>query len=126
MDMDEDDDLYQPEEPKVEQDEEKKLKAEELEEGEEEDESGAMDEDDDDDSVRDFDTFSSKMPATCMLISWIAGYRHHHRAKRWHKGSATTVCRPQARRAPRTLCETPVGVAIFTDSSTIAKQNIAT
>lgn len=53
MDMDEDDDLYQPEEPKVEPEEEKKHKAEELEEGEEEDESGAMDEDDDeDDSVR--------------------------------------------------------------------------
>lgn len=57
MDMDEDDDLYLPEEPKIEHDEEKKLKAEELEEGEEEDESGAMDEDDDDDSVRDFGPF---------------------------------------------------------------------
>lgn len=91
MDMDEDDDLYQPEEPKIEQDEEKKLKAEELEEGEEEDESGAMDEDDDDDSVRDFDL--SKCAIARILTLWILGYRHHHRTKRWHKGSATTVCR---------------------------------
>lgn len=89
--MDEDDDLYQPEEPKIEQDEEKKLKAEELEEGEEEDESGAMDEDDDDDSVRDFDPFVSKCATICMLILWFSGYRHHHRAKRWHKGSAAAV-----------------------------------
>lgn len=54
MEMDEgDDDLYEPEEPKVEQHDKKRTvsKTEELEEGEEEDESGAMDEDDDD-SVR--------------------------------------------------------------------------
>lgn len=53
MEMDEGDDLYEPEEPKVDH-EDKKLpvsKTDELEEGEEEDESGAMDEDDDD-SVR--------------------------------------------------------------------------
>lgn len=53
MEMDEGDDLYEPEEPKVSQDDKKPTvsKTEELEEGEEEDESGAMDEDDDD-SVR--------------------------------------------------------------------------
>ncbi|KAM0465081.1 hypothetical protein ACHAPV_002076 [Trichoderma viride] len=62
MDMDEDDDLYLPEEPKIEQDEEKKLKAEELEEGEEEDESGAMDEDDDDDS--DIDIITERKDGT--------------------------------------------------------------
>lgn len=94
MDMDEDDDLYQPEEPKIEQDEEKRIKAEELEEGEEEDESGAMDEDDDDDSVRDFGPFCRKWATIRLLMLWIAGYRHHYRAKRRHKGSATTVCRP--------------------------------
>ncbi|KAM0257846.1 hypothetical protein ACHAQJ_004150 [Trichoderma viride] len=62
MDMDEDDDLYQPEEPKLEQDEEKKVKTEELEEGEEEDESGAMDEDDDDDS--DIDIITERKDGT--------------------------------------------------------------
>lgn len=53
MEMDEGDDLYEPEEPKVEIEDDKKppSKSEELEEGEEEDESGAMDEDDDE-SVR--------------------------------------------------------------------------
>lgn len=51
MDIDEDDDLYVPEEPKVETTEEKKPKFDDLEEGEEEDEGAAMDEDDDD-SVR--------------------------------------------------------------------------
>ncbi|OAA46159.1 Pre-mRNA polyadenylation factor Fip1 [Metarhizium rileyi] len=54
MEMDEgDDDLYEPEEPKVEHDEKKSAisKNEELEEGEEEDESGAMDEDDDDSDI---------------------------------------------------------------------------
>ncbi|GAO17373.1 hypothetical protein UVI_02038930 [Ustilaginoidea virens] len=53
MEMDEGDDLYEPEEPKVEQETNKNpvSKTEELEEGEEEDESGAMDEDEDD-SVR--------------------------------------------------------------------------
>lgn len=49
MEIDEDDDIYVPEEPKVEN-EEPKPKAEDLEEGEEED--SAMDEDSDDDSVR--------------------------------------------------------------------------
>ena len=52
MEMDDGDDLYEPEEPKVEQNEEKKAhvasKAEDLESGEEEDEGAAMDEDDDD------------------------------------------------------------------------------
>ncbi|KAJ4859103.1 fip1 motif domain-containing protein [Trichoderma breve] len=62
MDMDEDDDLYQPEEPKIEHDEEKKPKVEELEEGEEEDESGAMDEDDDDDS--DIDIITERKDGT--------------------------------------------------------------
>ncbi len=55
MEMDEDDDIYVPEEPTFEPEEDKKpiaTKTEELEEGEEEDESGAMDEDDDEDSVR--------------------------------------------------------------------------
>ncbi|KID88709.1 Pre-mRNA polyadenylation factor Fip1 [Metarhizium guizhouense ARSEF 977] len=54
MEMDEgDDDLYEPEEPKVEQHDKKRTvsKTEELEEGEEEDESGAMDEDDDDSDI---------------------------------------------------------------------------
>lgn len=58
MEMDEDDDIYVPEEPNVEPAEEKPATAttrEDLEEGEEEDESGAMDEDDDDDSVRNPD-----------------------------------------------------------------------
>lgn len=52
MDMDEDDDLYVPEEPKLAKEEEAKPpRADDLEEGEEEDESGAMDEDSDSDSV---------------------------------------------------------------------------
>ncbi|OAQ62217.1 Fip1 like protein [Pochonia chlamydosporia 170] len=53
MEMDEGDDLYEPEEPKVNQDDKKPTvsKTEELEEGEEEDESGAMDEDDDDSDI---------------------------------------------------------------------------
>ncbi|KAH6610158.1 hypothetical protein Trco_000178 [Trichoderma cornu-damae] len=62
MDMDEDDDLYQPEEPKIEQEVDKKPKVEELEEGEEEDESGAMDEDDDDDS--DIDIITERKDGT--------------------------------------------------------------
>lgn len=45
MDIDEDDDLY---EPKVEAVEPKTAKSDDLEEGEEEDEGAAMDEDDDD------------------------------------------------------------------------------
>lgn len=50
MDIDEDDDLYQPDEPKIESAPlDEKPKAEDLEEGEEEDEGAAMDEDDDDD-----------------------------------------------------------------------------
>lgn len=51
MEMDEGDDLYEPEEPKVLPDDNKQppqSKSDELEEGEEEDEGGAMDEDDDD------------------------------------------------------------------------------
>lgn len=56
MDIDSDDDLYQPEEPKLESApvEDPKPKVDDLEEGEEEDEGAAMDEDDDDDddSVR--------------------------------------------------------------------------
>ena len=57
MDMDEDDDIYVPEEAKAEDVEEKKVpvKADDLEEGEEEDEGGAMDEDSDEDSVRPCD-----------------------------------------------------------------------
>lgn len=51
MDIDEDDDLYVPEEPKVEATEEKKPKFDDLEEGEEEDEGAAMDEDDDDSDI---------------------------------------------------------------------------
>lgn len=50
MEMDEGDDLYEPEEPKIEASDKNASvsKSEELEEGEEEDEGGAMDEDDDD------------------------------------------------------------------------------
>ncbi|KAK2594609.1 Cleavage polyadenylation factor subunit fip1 [Conoideocrella luteorostrata] len=53
MEMDEGDDLYEPEEPKVEQDSTSHTvtKVDELEEGEEEDEGGAMDEDDDDSDI---------------------------------------------------------------------------
>lgn len=53
MEMDEGDDLYEPEEPKVEQSDKTPAvaKTEELEEGEEEDEGGAMDEDDDDSDI---------------------------------------------------------------------------
>lgn len=55
MDIDEDDDLYQPEEPKLESApvEDTKPKPDDLEEGEEEDEGAAMDEDDDDDDDDD-------------------------------------------------------------------------
>ncbi|KJZ79440.1 Pre-mRNA polyadenylation factor FIP1 [Hirsutella minnesotensis 3608] len=51
--MDEGDDIYEPEEPKQETQapKESNSKADELEEGEEEDESGAMDEDDDDSDI---------------------------------------------------------------------------
>ncbi|PHH92404.1 hypothetical protein CDD83_7585 [Cordyceps sp. RAO-2017] len=51
--MDESDDIYEPEEPKADVGEQKPTssKTEELEEGEEEDESGAMDEDDDDSDI---------------------------------------------------------------------------
>lgn len=58
MEMDEGDDLYEPEEPNVEAvpvDQPAASKTEELEEGEEEDEGAAMDEDDDD-SVSDLFT----------------------------------------------------------------------
>jgi pre-mRNA 3'-end-processing factor FIP1 len=48
MDIDEDDDLYVPEEPKLDPVEVKKPTSDDLEEGEEEDEGAAMDEDDDD------------------------------------------------------------------------------
>lgn len=50
MEVDEGDDLYEPEEPKIEESAPKPIipGTEELEEGEEEDEGGAMDEDDDD------------------------------------------------------------------------------
>ncbi|KAG5972098.1 cleavage polyadenylation factor subunit fip1 [Claviceps digitariae] len=53
MEMDEGDDLYEPEEPTVEQRDKNTsvAKSEELEEGEEEDEGGAMDEDDDDSDI---------------------------------------------------------------------------
>ncbi|KAI9163783.1 Pre-mRNA polyadenylation factor FIP1 [Paramyrothecium foliicola] len=53
MDIDEDDDLYVPEEPKVENEDEKKQpsRVDDLEEGEEEDEGGAMDEDDSDSDI---------------------------------------------------------------------------
>ncbi|KAM5354195.1 hypothetical protein ACJ41O_000845 [Fusarium nematophilum] len=53
MDIDEDDDLYVPEEPKVDgaSPDDKKHKADDLEEGEEEDEGAAMDEDDDDSDI---------------------------------------------------------------------------
>ncbi|KAG6156558.1 cleavage polyadenylation factor subunit fip1 [Claviceps purpurea] len=53
MEMDEGDDLYEPEEPKIEASDKNTSvsKSEELEEGEEEDEGGAMDEDDDDSDI---------------------------------------------------------------------------
>ncbi|UNI20425.1 cleavage polyadenylation factor subunit fip1 [Purpureocillium takamizusanense] len=54
MEMDGDDDLYEPEEPKVQLDDNQQpqqSKSDELEEGEEEDEGGAMDEDDDDSDI---------------------------------------------------------------------------
>ncbi|OAA33621.1 Pre-mRNA polyadenylation factor Fip1 [Moelleriella libera RCEF 2490] len=53
MEVDEGDDLYEPEEPKIEESAPKPInpKTEELEEGEEEDEGGAMDEDDDDSDI---------------------------------------------------------------------------
>ncbi|KAG5923777.1 cleavage polyadenylation factor subunit fip1 [Claviceps africana] len=54
MEMDEGDDLYEPEEPSVEQSDKNAssaAKSEELEEGEEEDEGGAMDEDDEDSDI---------------------------------------------------------------------------
>ncbi|KAF4976249.1 hypothetical protein FZEAL_7056 [Fusarium zealandicum] len=53
MDIDEDDDLYVPEEPKVDSasPDDKKPKIDDLEEGEEEDEGAAMDEDDDDSDI---------------------------------------------------------------------------
>ncbi|EQL03412.1 hypothetical protein G6O67_004210 [Ophiocordyceps sinensis] len=64
LQMDESDDIYEPEEPKVENNEPKETspKADELEEGEEEDESGAMDEDDDDDS--DIDIITERKDGT--------------------------------------------------------------
>ncbi|KAF7560113.1 hypothetical protein G7046_g4018 [Stylonectria norvegica] len=63
MDIDEDDDLYVPEEPKAEtEEEEKKPTADDLEEGEEEDEGAAMDEDDDDDS--DIDIITERKDGT--------------------------------------------------------------
>ncbi|KAH6889177.1 Fip1 motif-domain-containing protein [Thelonectria olida] len=51
MDIDEDDDLYVPEEPKVDPVHDKKPTSDDLEEGEEEDEGAAMDEDDDDSDI---------------------------------------------------------------------------
>ena len=66
MDIEDEDDLYAPEEPKVETDDKKNQaqqpsKSDDLEEGEEEDEGAAMDEDDDsDDSV-------GRHPYTCVI-----------------------------------------------------------
>lgn len=88
MDIDEDDDLYQPDEPKIEGAPlEEKPKAEDLEEGEEEDEGAAMDEDDDDDddSVRELRHLQTHQ------LTLIAGYRHYHRTQRWHQTSTSTV-----------------------------------
>ncbi|KAI5457143.1 Fip1 motif-domain-containing protein [Mariannaea sp. PMI_226] len=51
MDIDEDDDFYAPEEPKIDPVEDNKPKSDDLEEGEEEDEGAAMDEDDDDSDI---------------------------------------------------------------------------
>ncbi|KAL3602435.1 cleavage polyadenylation factor subunit fip1 [Fusarium poae] len=66
MDIDEDDDLYQPEEPKLESApvEDSKPKADDLEEGEEEDEGAAMDEDDDDDDDSDIDIITERKDGT--------------------------------------------------------------
>ncbi|KAM0467605.1 hypothetical protein ACHAP7_011774 [Fusarium lateritium] len=65
MDIDEDDDLYQPDEPVIESAPlEEKPKAEDLEEGEEEDEGAAMDEDDDDDDDSDIDIITERKDGT--------------------------------------------------------------
>ncbi|CAF3512184.1 Cleavage polyadenylation factor subunit fip1 [Fusarium graminearum] len=66
MDIDEDDDLYQPEEPKLESApaEDNKPKTDDLEEGEEEDEGAAMDEDDDDDDDSDIDIITERKDGT--------------------------------------------------------------
>ncbi|KAM0561303.1 hypothetical protein ACHAPJ_003182 [Fusarium lateritium] len=65
MDIDEDDDLYVPDEPKLESAslEDKKPNADDLEEGEEEDEGAAMDEDDDDDDS-DIDIITERKDGT--------------------------------------------------------------
>lgn len=91
MDIDDDDDLYQPEEPQVANDtpevkaadtpDEKQPKDgdDELEEGEEEDEGAAMDEDDDDDD----DSVRPHVDFVCVLSSLVdLGHRYHHRAER--------------------------------------------
>lgn len=98
MDLDENDDIYEPEEPKVENGDEQKappsiVQAEELEEGEEEDESGAMDEDDDedDDSVCHGSVCNGHEGTLADRASFPAGHRHHHRAKRRHESSSSTV-----------------------------------
>ncbi|KAI1061764.1 hypothetical protein LB507_010669 [Fusarium sp. FIESC RH6] len=66
MDIDSDDDLYQPEEPKLESApvEDPKPKVDDLEEGEEEDEGAAMDEDDDDDDDSDIDIITERKDGT--------------------------------------------------------------
>lgn len=69
MDIDEDDDLYVPEEPKAQEaTPDDRPKADDLEEGEEEDEGAAMDEDDDD-SVGTLRFFT-----TCAFSHAIIGY----------------------------------------------------
>jgi hypothetical protein len=85
MDIDDDDDLY---EPRVDNEDEKRPapKADDLEEGEEEDESGAMDEDDSD-SVR-----TRSLAQNIRLLSAGLGHRHHHRTQRRNQPSSSAVC----------------------------------
>lgn len=93
MEMDEDDDIYVPEEPQEDSQQAQApiatRAAEELEEGEEEDESGAMDEDDDD-SVRQCTLLALRH----LYLIPLAGYRHHYRTKRRHNS-----CTPDVRTA---------------------------
>lgn len=90
MEMDEDDDIYVPEEPQEDSQQAQPpiatRAAEELEEGEEEDESGAMDEDDDD-SVSQCTLLALRH----IYLIRLAGYRHHYRTKRRHYSCAPKV-----------------------------------
>lgn len=121
MDMDEDDDIYAPEELQVQPTaapsapaapaaNETKPEAgnDELEEGEEEDEGEDMDEDDDD-SVS-----VSSLPSCYERIAYSQqGYRNRYRAERWHQGSRPIV----------SAIEAPC-LAALVNTSNIARQTI--